>query len=160
MPVPSCTISFHLSNTSYHNQFIISCQYPAAQSHSISLTPAITVSSLSHAIYQLHNLIAGSTRSPHNLSSRMVFLFLLMLSLFLTTSYSAIIVSLLQMSSTAVNTLTELMDSPFKLSMEDASYNKNLVNVRGQKNYSNCENITQPLDVSHLTAHSYWMYLT
>jgi hypothetical protein len=62
----------------------------------------------------------------------MVFLFLLLLSLFLTTSYSAIIVSLLQMPSDNVNTLTELIDSPFQLSMEDFSYNTQLVNVRGQ----------------------------
>jgi hypothetical protein len=52
--------------------------------------------------------------------------------LFLNTSYSAIIVSLLQTPSEAVNTLTELIESPFQLSMEDVSYNTQYVNVRGQ----------------------------
>jgi len=79
----------------------------------------------------------------------MVFLFLLLLSLFLTTSYSAIIVSLLQMSSNAVNTITELIDSPFQLSMEDFTFNTKLVNVRGQN-----------IMVTGRIAHSHWMCLT
>ncbi|KAJ4439296.1 hypothetical protein ANN_07418 [Periplaneta americana] len=70
----------------------------------------------------------GTPRSPDNMSSRIVFLFLLLLALFLTTSYSAIIVSLLQTPSDAINTLTELLDSPFKLSMRDISYNTKYVN--------------------------------
>ncbi|KAJ4439298.1 hypothetical protein ANN_07420 [Periplaneta americana] len=70
----------------------------------------------------------GTPRSPDNMSSRIVFLFLLLLALFLTTSYSAIIVSLLQTPSDAINTLTELLDSPFKLSMRNISYNTKYVN--------------------------------
>ncbi|KAJ9593929.1 hypothetical protein L9F63_014643 [Diploptera punctata] len=69
----------------------------------------------------------GSPRSPDNVSSRIVFLFLLLLSLFLTTSYSAIIVSLLQTPSEAINSMSELIDSPFKLSMRDFVYNIKLV---------------------------------
>jgi hypothetical protein len=52
-----------------------------------------------------------------------------MLSLFLTTSYSAIIVSLLQTTSTAINSLKDLMHSPYKLSMNDVATNMNYVNV-------------------------------
>jgi hypothetical protein len=147
----------------------------------ISLTPAITLKLQSHASYRLHNLIAGSPRSPQNLSSRVVFLFLLLLSLFLTTSYSAIIVSLLQTPSDAVNTLTELINSPFHLSMEDLTYNTKLVNVRGENVMTTVrtahghwlcltelhmatgcvpQNCTWPLVVSHRTAHGHWLCLT
>ena len=59
-----------------------------------------------------------------------------MLSVFVLTSYSAIIVSLLQTSSDAINTLTELMDSSFRLSMEDISYNTNYVNVGCRKMFT------------------------
>jgi hypothetical protein len=52
-----------------------------------------------------------------------------MLSLFLTTSYSAIIVSLLQTMSTAINSLKDLMNSPYTLSMNDVATNINYVNV-------------------------------
>jgi len=69
------------------------------------------------------NFLAGSTRDPHSVSSRIIFLFLLLLSLFLSTSYSASIVSLLQTTSTTINSLRDLMDSPFTLSMmEDESH--------------------------------------
>ena len=61
--------------------------------------------------------VAGSARDHHSMSSRIIFLFLLLLSLFLSTSYSANIVSLLQTTSTAINSLKDLMDSPFTLSM-------------------------------------------
>jgi len=61
--------------------------------------------------------LAGSTRDPRAVSSRIIFLSLLLLSLFLSTSYSAIIVSLLQTTSTVINSLRDLMDSPFTLSM-------------------------------------------
>ena len=61
--------------------------------------------------------LAGSTRDPRSVSSRIIFLSLLLLSLFLSTSYSAIIVSLLQTTSTVINSLRDLMDSPFTLSM-------------------------------------------
>jgi hypothetical protein len=54
---------------------------------------------------------------------------LLLLSLFLSTSYSAIVVSLLQTSSTAVNSLRDLMDSPFTLSMNEVASHMNYVNV-------------------------------
>jgi hypothetical protein len=66
------------------------------------------------------------------LSSRIVFLFTLILSLFITTSYSAVIVSLLQTSSNAISSLSELIDSPFRLSMLNMDYNTKLVNVRGR----------------------------
>jgi hypothetical protein len=41
-----------------------------------------------------------------------------------------VIVSLLQTSSNAINSLSELMDSPFRLSMNNMDYNTKLVNVR------------------------------
>ena len=63
------------------------------------------------------------------MSSRIVFLSLLLLSLFLSTSYSAIIVSLLQTTSSAINSLRDLMDSPFTLSMTEVASNMNYVNV-------------------------------
>ncbi|XP_069704782.1 ionotropic receptor 75a-like [Periplaneta americana] len=70
----------------------------------------------------------GTPRSPESMSSRILFMFILMLSLFLTTSYSAIIVSLLQMSSNTINSLSELLDSSFTLSMKNIIYNTNFVN--------------------------------
>ena len=75
------------------------------------------------------NFLAGSTRDPHSVSSRIIFLSLLLLSLFLATSYSAIIVSLLQTTSTAINSLRDLMDSPFTLSMMEDVSHMNYVNV-------------------------------
>jgi len=74
----------------------------------------------------------GTSRSPETLSSRIVFLFTLMLSLFVTTSYSAVIVSLLQTSSNAITSLAELIDSPFRLSMRNMAYNTKLINVRSR----------------------------
>ncbi|PSN55586.1 Ionotropic receptor [Blattella germanica] len=59
----------------------------------------------------------GTGNTPKYLAARMIFIFLLLLSLFLVTSYSAIIVSLLQTTSSAINTLSDLMNSPFKLSL-------------------------------------------
>ncbi|KAJ9593928.1 hypothetical protein L9F63_014642 [Diploptera punctata] len=70
----------------------------------------------------------GASNPPENVSSRIIFLALLMLSVFVLTSYSAIIVSLLQTSSDAINTLTQLMDSGFKLSMRDIGFNTNYAN--------------------------------
>ncbi|KAJ9598629.1 hypothetical protein L9F63_010683 [Diploptera punctata] len=61
---------------------------------------------------------------PRNISSRILFIFVLILSLFMTTSYSAIIVSLLQTSSNAIKTLSDLMKSPLKLSMVDVFVNE------------------------------------
>jgi len=55
-----------------------------------------------------------------------------MLSLFVTTSYSAVIVSLLQTSSNAISSLAELIDSPFRLSMRNMAYNIKMVNVRSR----------------------------
>ena len=75
------------------------------------------------------NFLAGSTRDPQSVSSRIIFLSLLLLSLFLSTSYSANIVSLLQTTSTAINSLRDLMDSPFTLSMTDDEGHKYYVNV-------------------------------
>ena len=73
--------------------------------------------------------VAGSARDHHSMSSRIIFLFLLLLSLFLSTSYSANIVSLLQTTSTAINNLRDLMDSPFTLSMTDFASHMNYVSV-------------------------------
>ncbi|KAJ9593931.1 hypothetical protein L9F63_014645 [Diploptera punctata] len=70
----------------------------------------------------------GTSRTPDSFSSRIIFLFILILSLFLTASYSAIIVSLLQTSSNAINDLKELLDSSFTLTMRDIVYNFKLVN--------------------------------
>ncbi|XP_069702817.1 ionotropic receptor 75a-like [Periplaneta americana] len=70
----------------------------------------------------------GASQSPVNPSSRIVFIFLLLLSVFLLTSYSAIIVSLLQTTSNAINTIPELMDSGFTLSMRNISYSTAFVN--------------------------------
>jgi len=75
------------------------------------------------------NFLAGSTRDPHSVSSRIIFLSLLLLSLFLSTSYSANIVSLLQTTSTAINSLRDLMDSPFTISMFEIARHMNHVNV-------------------------------
>ena len=73
--------------------------------------------------------LAGSNRDPHSVSSRIIFLSLLLLSLFLSTSYSAIIVSLLQTTSSAINSVRDLMDSPFTLSMFENPSHMNHVNV-------------------------------
>ena len=75
------------------------------------------------------NFLAGSTRDPRSVSSRIIFLSLLLLSLFLSTSYSAIIVSLLQTTSTAINSLRDLMDSPFTLSLMNDEGHIYYVNV-------------------------------
>ena len=75
------------------------------------------------------NFLAGSTRDPRSVSSRIIFLSLLLLSLFLSTSYSAIIVSLLQTTSTAINSLRDLMDSSFTLSMFKSDGHMKHVNV-------------------------------
>ncbi|KAJ4445582.1 hypothetical protein ANN_12263 [Periplaneta americana] len=62
--------------------------------------------------------------SPKNISSRVVFFCMLLLTVFLITSYSATIVSLLQTSSDSINTLSDLMRSPLKLSMIDIFVNE------------------------------------
>ena len=74
-------------------------------------------------------VVTGVSNPPENVSSRIAFLALLMLSVFVLTSYSAIIVSLLQTSSEAINTLAELTDSGFQLSMRDIVFNANYSNV-------------------------------
>jgi hypothetical protein len=71
----------------------------------------------------------GASEIPENPSSRIVFLFLLLLSVFLVTSYSAIIVSLLQTTSSAINSIPELMNGQFKLSMRNITYSITYVNV-------------------------------
>lgn len=73
--------------------------------------------------------VLGVSGIPENPSSRIVFLFLLLLSVFLLTSYSAIIVSLLQTTSSAINSISELMNSQFKLSMRNITYSITYVNV-------------------------------
>ncbi|KAJ9593926.1 hypothetical protein L9F63_014640 [Diploptera punctata] len=70
----------------------------------------------------------GTQTPPDNFSSRMLFLYLLLLSVFLVASYSAIIVALLQSSSTAINTIEELLDSNFEVSMRNITYSLNYVN--------------------------------
>ncbi|KAJ4439288.1 hypothetical protein ANN_07409 [Periplaneta americana] len=70
----------------------------------------------------------GATRDPKNFSFRILFLSFLMLSLFVTVSYSAIIVSLLQTTSSAIQTFKDLLDSPFKMSMKDFVVNRNYIN--------------------------------
>ncbi|XP_069704781.1 ionotropic receptor 75a-like [Periplaneta americana] len=65
----------------------------------------------------------GTSRDPKNLSSRILFLSMLMLSLFVTVSYSAIIISLLQTTYSAIQTLADLVDSPFELTMKDFNPN-------------------------------------
>jgi hypothetical protein len=73
--------------------------------------------------------ISGTTRDLRRVPSRIILLSLLLLSLFLTASYSAIIVSLLQTTSTAINTLEDLMNSRFTLTMNDVATSINYVNV-------------------------------
>ncbi|XP_069704780.1 ionotropic receptor 75a-like [Periplaneta americana] len=70
----------------------------------------------------------GATRDPKIFSFRILFLSFLMLSLFVTVSYSAIIVSLLQTTSSAIQTFKDLLDSPFKMSMKDFVVNRNYIN--------------------------------
>ena len=79
----------------------------------------LSLSILINLPVNFQKFLAGSTRDPHSVSSRIIFLSLLLLSLFLSTSYSANIVSLLQTTSTAINSLRDLMDSPFTLSMKE-----------------------------------------
>ncbi|KDR16070.1 hypothetical protein L798_10082 [Zootermopsis nevadensis] len=86
--------------------------------------------SLSDSLLTVVGIICqeGTTRDPQRISSRIILLSLLLLSLFLTTSYSAIIVSLLQTTSTAINSLKDLMNSPFTLAMNDVATSINYVN--------------------------------
>ena len=67
--------------------------------------------------------IADAVHNPKNISSRIVFFFMLILTVFIITSYSATIVSLLQTSSDTINTLQDLMKSPLRLSMVDSFVN-------------------------------------
>ncbi|KAJ4439290.1 hypothetical protein ANN_07411 [Periplaneta americana] len=91
--------------------------------------PEPTLSEVEIAIENLKKYKSpGTSRDPKNFSSRILFLSLLMLSLFVTVSYSAIIISLLQTTSSAIQTLTDLMDSPFKLSMKNFSSNTKYIN--------------------------------
>jgi hypothetical protein len=71
--------------------------------------------------------ITDALHTPKNLSSRIVFFFMLILTVFLITSYSATIVSLLQTSSNAINTMQDLMKSPLKLSMINTFVNVSLL---------------------------------
>lgn len=71
--------------------------------------------------------ITDALHIPKNLSSRIVFFFMLILTVFLITSYSATIVSLLQTSSNAINTMQDLMKSPLKLSMINTFVNVSLL---------------------------------
>ena len=68
-------------------------------------------------------VISDALHSPKNISSRIVFFFMLILTVFIITSYSATIVSLLQTSSNTINTLQDLMKSPLRLSMIDSFLN-------------------------------------
>ena len=89
----------------------------------------IPLSILINLPVNFQKFLAGSTRDPRSMSSRIIFLSLLLLSLFLSTSYSANIVSLLQTTSTAINSLGDLMDSPFTLSVMDDAGHIYYVNV-------------------------------
>ncbi|XP_068084829.1 ionotropic receptor 75a-like [Anabrus simplex] len=66
----------------------------------------------------------GYPATPESLSSRIVLLFMLILSVFHVTSYGACVVSLLQTPSTGYDTLVELLDSPIKMAMQDIPYNE------------------------------------
>ncbi|KAJ9591143.1 hypothetical protein L9F63_002298 [Diploptera punctata] len=57
-------------------------------------------------------------------AARIIFMFLLLLSVFLVTSYSAIIVSLLQTTSSSINSLEDLINSPLRLSIVDVLANE------------------------------------
>nr|CAD7267200.1 unnamed protein product [Timema shepardi] len=70
----------------------------------------------------------GCPTTPGNVSSRIIFLFLFLLSIFFFTSYSAIIVSLLQTPSSTINTLKALLRSPLKIVVNDINYNFNYDN--------------------------------
>ncbi|XP_063235050.1 ionotropic receptor 75a-like [Bacillus rossius redtenbacheri] len=65
----------------------------------------------------------GCSRTPDGMSSRTLFFVLFILSVFFFTSYSAIIVSLLQSPSSSINTLAELIESPLKIAFDDIVYN-------------------------------------
>ncbi|KAJ9586812.1 hypothetical protein L9F63_019598 [Diploptera punctata] len=70
----------------------------------------------------------GANGSPTYTSMRIVFLMMLFLSVFLYTSYSAIIVVLLQAPASPISTITDLMASPLKLCMQDLISNTRYVN--------------------------------
>jgi len=67
--------------------------------------------------------IADALHSPKNISSKIVFFLVLILTIFITTFYSATIVLLLQTSSNTINSLQDLMKSPLRLSMVDSFVN-------------------------------------
>ncbi|XP_063237907.1 uncharacterized protein LOC134539650 [Bacillus rossius redtenbacheri] len=67
----------------------------------------------------------GWPDTPDNITSRIIFLFFCILSIFFFTAYSAIIVSLLQSPSSAINSLDDLAGGPLKVAFHDTIYNRN-----------------------------------
>ncbi|XP_063239807.1 glutamate receptor ionotropic, kainate glr-3-like [Bacillus rossius redtenbacheri] len=70
----------------------------------------------------------GWQKTPQDIPARILFICLNILSIFFFTSYSAIVVSLLQTPSSSINNLEELINSPMKIAMHDIIYNHNIDN--------------------------------
>ncbi|XP_054261628.1 glutamate receptor ionotropic, kainate glr-3-like [Macrosteles quadrilineatus] len=66
----------------------------------------------------------GSHIIPEKMSGRVTLFFLSLTSLFFFTSYSANIVALLQSPSSALATLTDLVNSPLFIGIQDLQYNR------------------------------------
>lgn len=73
--------------------------------------------------------ILGSAVSPSTSSARLTMLLLFISALFLFTSYSANIVSLLQTPSKSIKTLHDLVASPLQLGIQNISYNIHFIKV-------------------------------
>ncbi|KYN40325.1 Glutamate receptor U1 [Trachymyrmex septentrionalis] len=66
----------------------------------------------------------GYWYEPYRVSSRIVTLMLLLASMSLYAAYTANIVGLLQSTTDSIKTLSDLIDSPLKLGMQDIVYNR------------------------------------
>ncbi|XP_068082176.1 ionotropic receptor 75a [Anabrus simplex] len=66
----------------------------------------------------------GAYMTPTSISARITMFIISLASLFLFTSYSANIVALLQTPSNAIKTITDLVNSPIKLGLQDVIYNR------------------------------------
>lgn len=71
----------------------------------------------------------GYSYEPYQIPSRIVTLMLLIAALSLYTSYTANIVALLQSTTNSIQTVTDLYNSPLKLGVQDAVYNRYYFNV-------------------------------
>ncbi|XP_031783663.1 glutamate receptor ionotropic, delta-2 isoform X1 [Nasonia vitripennis] len=71
----------------------------------------------------------GFGRNPRTVPSRIVLLMLLLAALNLYASYSANIVALLQSTTTSIQTLRDLLDSPIKCGAQDIVYNRYYFNL-------------------------------